>query len=200
MSSQPIEFRSESLEPSEADNFPPHLETIDDIPREIADRRMHAEFGDHITPAVTETIRESPDHLESPEDFARSASKQGIENVEGVLGWSTRPEDPAHVLKGDVGQEIATLIHEDLHRATHPETLHETASHPELRELYEGITEHFTEQASEGIHGFRKGEAYPEQVESARRLAAEVGEEALRDWFFKHELTDELRQALERLS
>lgn len=189
---------------SEADENPAimgsrRLETIDDIPREIADRRLHAEFGADIAPERSELLHERPDVLERPEDFARSAEAAGLVDSEGVLGWSTRPEDPAHVLKGDVGHEIATLIHEDLHRATHTGTLREVHDNPALGALYEGVTEHFTERAAVGLHGFQPGEVYPEQVEAARRLEIEVGEGALRDWFFKNELSGELQRALGRL-
>ncbi len=190
---------------SEADEIPAisggrHLETLDDIPREIADRRLHAEFGADIAPEPSELLHERPDVLESPEDFARSAKAAGLNDSEGILGWSTRPEDPAHVLKGDVGREIATLIHEDLHRATHPETLRETGNDPAMRDLYEGVTEHFTERAAAGLHGFQPGEVYPEQVEAARLLEDEVGEGELRDWFFRHELREEFRQIIDRLN
>jgi len=177
-----------------------HLESLDDIPREIANRRLHAEFGADIAPERSELLHERPDVLERPGDFARSAKAAGLGDSEGVLGWSTRPEDPAHVLKGDVGREIATLIHEDLHRATHSGTLREVHDNPALGSLYEGVTEHFTERAAAGLTGFKPGEVYPEQVEAARILETEVGEGALRDWFFKNELSGELQRALERLS
>lgn len=176
------------------------LESLDDIPREIADRRLHAEFGEFIAPEKSEIIREIPDVLEKPEEFAESAKKVGLEDTRGVLGWSTDLEVPAHVLKGDVGREIATLIHEDLHRLTHPETLREIYSDPALRDLYEGITEYLTEHAANGLHGHKAGECYPEQVESARQLAAEVGETELRKYFFQHELAGEVRDAIRRLS
>ena len=176
-----------------------HLESLDDIPREIASKRLHAEFSDHLAPETAGIIAEKPDLIESSERFAESADKAGLAETEGILGWSTRLEDPAHVLRGDVGSEIATLIHEDLHRSTHPETLRQVNANPALGNLYEGATEHFTEQASDGLHGFQPGEVYPEQVEAARLLSGEVGEEALRDWFFKHELNEELRLALDRL-
>ena len=175
------------------------LETLDDIPREIADRRLHAEFGPWLAPEKSEVVRESQDILERPEDFAESAKAVGVEDAEGILGWSTKLEEPAHVLKGDVGREIATLIHEDLHRFTSPETLREIYADPELKDIYEGVTERFTEQAAHGLHEFRPGEVYPEQVEAARQLASEVGEEALRDWYFRHEVAEDLQRALDRL-
>lgn len=163
------------------------LETVDDIPREIADRRLHAEFGDCIPSENAEIVREAPDVLEKQEQFEESARAAGIEDPEGVLGWSTKLEDPAHVLKGDVGREIATLIHEDLHRYTSPETFKEIHADPALLDIYEGITERFTEKASESLHGFKSGEVYPEQVEAARQLAAEVGDDAIKDWYFRNE-------------
>jgi hypothetical protein len=176
------------------------IESLDDIPRELADRRLHAEFGEHIAPEESRTIREIPDRIEKSEEFTETARQAGHVVKEGDLGYSTRLEAPAHVLKGDVGTEIATLIHEDLHRVTSPETLMEIHSDPKLKRLYEGVTEHFTERASEGLFGFEPGKCYPEEVEAAKRLGSEVGEKALRDWFFKHELTDELRDALDRIS
>jgi hypothetical protein len=176
------------------------LESLDDIPREIANRRLHAEFGADIAPERSELLRERPDLLERPEDFARTAKTAGLADSEGVLGWSTRPEDPAHVLKGDVGREIATLIHEDLHRATHPETLREIGSDPALGALYEGVTEHFTERAAVGLHGFQPGKVYPEEVETARRIAGEVGDGALRGWFFRNELGGEVAKTIRRLT
>lgn len=175
------------------------LESLDDIPREIADRRLHAEFGPWLAPERSEIVRETPDVLEKPEQFAESAKAVGLEDPEGVLGWSMNLEEPAHVLKGDVGREIATLIHEDLHRFTSPETLREIQSAPELRDLYEGVTERFTEQAAEGLHGFEPGKIYPEQVEAAGQLATEVGDHALRDWYFSHEVAEDLQRALDRL-
>ena len=175
------------------------LESLDDIPREIADRRLHAEFGSWIAPEKSEIVRNSSDRIERSEEFAESAKQAGLIETEGVLGWSTKLEDPAHVLRGDVGMEIATLIHEDLHRFTSPETLKEIYVDPELKDLYEGITERFTEQAAQGLHGFQPGEVYPKQVEVADRIASEVGEHALRDWYFRHEVAEELQNALDAL-
>ncbi len=175
------------------------LETLDDIPREIADRRLHAEFGPWLDPEKSEIVRLKPDVLEKPTEFTESANAIGLADPEGVLGWSTKLEDPAHVLKGDVGREIATLIHEDLHRFTSPETLKEIYADPELKDIYEGVTERFTEQASEGLHGFELGKIYTEEVEAARQIASEAGDSALRDWYFRHEVAEDLRRALDRL-
>jgi hypothetical protein len=36
-------------------------------------------------------------------------------------------------------------------------------------------------------------------VESVRQAADEVGEQGLRDWFFKHEVSEELQKALDRM-
>lgn len=197
MKTQSSELGSEISEPQMPDR---RLEALDDISREIAERRLHAEYSDSILPEKFEKLREVPDLLEKPDDFIQNAREAGINSTEGVLGYSTQIEDPAHILKRDVGQEIATLIHEDLHRLTHPETLREVHSNESIRDLYEGVTEHFTIRAADGLHGFKAGECYPEQVEAAEKLSTEVGDQALRDWFFKHELTEELRQALERTS
>lgn len=197
MKTQSSELGSEASESQLPDR---RLETLDDIPREIAERRLHAEYSNSISPEKFEKLREIPDLLEKPDDFVESAREAGIKSTEGILGYSTQLEDPAHVLKADVGKEIATLIHEDLHRMTHPETLREVHANESLRDLYEGVTEHFTIRAADGLHGFKAGECYPEQVEAAEKLSTEVGDEALRDWFFKHELTEELSQALDRLA
>lgn len=175
------------------------LETLDDIPREIADRRLHAEFGPWLVPEKSEVLRETPDILEEPADFTESAKSVGLDNPEGVLGWSTKLEDPAHVLKGDVGREIATLIHEDLHRYTSADTLKEIYADPELKNIYEGVTERFTEQAAAGLYGFEPGNIYPEEVEAACQLASEAGDSALRDWYFRHEIAEDLQRALDRL-
>ena len=174
------------------------IETLDDIPREIAEKRIQNEFGSDVSADGLRALHESPDRIEKTGDFEKTAREAGLEHTEGVLGYSTRPEDPAHVLKGDVGREIATLIHEDLHRLTHPETLREVQSNPELHKLYEGATERFTERTAASLHGFQPGECYPEQVKNAEKLATEVGDQSVRDWFFKHELSEELSQALER--
>ena len=176
------------------------LESLDDIPREIADHRIHAEFGDLIASEKSEIVREKPDVLEKPDEFAESAKKIGLQNTEGVLGYSTKLEEPAHILKGDVGTEIATLIHEDLHRLTHPETMREMTSTESRGRLYEGITEHLTEKASAGLHGFRPGEVYQDEVHHAEDVIGETGEQNLRDYFFKHEISDEMQKAIERLS
>jgi hypothetical protein len=100
----------------------------------------------------------------------------------------------------DMAVRIATNGHEDFHRLTHPETLLEAAENPALKEFYEGLTEYFTQQAMEGLHEYKPGEVYPEHVETVRQLASEVGEQSLRDWFFKHELSEELSRALDRIS
>lgn len=197
MKTQPSELGSEIRESQTPER---RLETLDDIPREIAERRLHAEYSNSILPEKFGKLREAPDLLEKPDDFVHNAREAGINSTEGVLGYSTQLEDPAHVLKADVGQEIATLIHEDLHRMTHPETLREVHANESLRDLYEGVTEHFTIRAADGLQGFKAGECYPGQVEAAEKLSTEVGDEALRDWFFKHELTEELRQALDRFA
>lgn len=176
------------------------LETLDDIPREIADRRLHAEFSDLIPPERSETLRERPDRIEKPDEFKESANKAGLEHTDGVLGWSTDLESPAHVLKGEVPKEITTLIHEDLHRLTHPETLKEMRATPALNNLYEGITEYLTEHAARNLHEYKSGECYPEQSRTAEKLAAEIGERNLRGFFFQHEMTEETQKALDGLS
>lgn len=176
------------------------LESLDDITREIADRRLTSEYAEVLPPERLEILRNLPDRIESPEDFSQAATKAGIQETDGVLGWSTDLESPAHVRQGDVPVEIATLIHEDLHRVTAPETMREMTDDPALRELYEGITEFFTERAANGLHEHESGECYPEQVKAAEKLSEEVGETALRDFFFKHELTDEVQAAIRRVS
>jgi hypothetical protein len=176
------------------------LETLDDIPREIADRRLHAEFSEFISPEQSKTLRERQDRIEKPEDFKESAKKAGLDHTEDVIGWSTNLESPAHVLKGEIPKEVTTLIHEDLHRFTHPETLKEMRASPELHELYEGVTEYLTDRAATGLHDYKAGEFYPEQVKTAEKLAAEVGETNLRKFFFQHELTEEVEKALDQLS
>jgi hypothetical protein len=176
-----------------------HLESLDDIVREIADRRINAEFGDFIPPERVQTLRDVPDELETGEAFDRSAEKAGLGNTTGVLGWSTHLEAPAHVLKGEVPVEVATLVHEDLHRLTHAETLREFTATPELRNLYEGVTECLTEQAVHDLHEHKSGECYPEQMQEAKRLSEIVGESDLRRYYFDHEVSNEVRQAIERL-
>lgn len=175
------------------------LESLDDITREISDRRLQAEFADLVTPEKTDALINQPDRLEKPGEFESVARAAGVERTDGVLGWSTNLESPAHVRKGEVPQEIATLIHEDLHRLTAPETLHEMTSTPALRELYEGITEYLTNKATEGLHEYEAGECYPKQTEAANLLASEVGEDKLRVFFFKHELPGEIQAAIDRL-
>lgn len=179
---------------------PKHLlETLDDIPREIADRRLQREFGDQVPSDRLDALQLSPDQIEDNAAFASRASQAGINQTEGLLGWSTDLESPAHIRRGEVPREIATLVHEDLHRLTHPETLSEGTADPALRVLYEGVTEYLTQQAVEGLRGHKPLEAYPEQVAAASRLAGEVGEDAIKAWFFRHEMSDELQQAIARL-
>jgi hypothetical protein len=176
-----------------------HLESLDDITREIADRRLHADFSESISGDKAEILRNIPDHIEDPEAFSKAAKDAGVEDTKGILGWSTDLETSAHILRGEVPREVATLVHEDLHRLTHPETLSETAGDPVLRELYEGVTEYLTQHAVEDLHGRQPHEAYPEQTAVAAELAGEVGDEAIKAWYFRHEVSDELRQALSRL-
>ena len=175
------------------------IESLDDIPREIADRRLHAEFGENISSEKADKIRENPDRMEKKEAFEESAKKAGMEQTEGVLGWSTDLESPAHVLKGEVPEEIATLVHEDLHRLTHPGTLHEMTGSAALRNLYEGITEYLAGNAVEGLHDYQSGRSYPQQVEAAKHLANEVGDDNLRAYFFKHEMADAVASAIDHL-
>lgn len=204
MSTHSTEIGSETRETVEThDRFDigRRIESLDDITREISDRRIHAEFGESINPEKSKLLREVPDKIEKDEDFEQSARNHGIDDTEGLRGFATRSEDPAHVRRmEDVSRRIATEGHEDLHRMTHPETLHEEAESSAIKEFYEGVTEYLNEQAMEGLHEHQRGEIYPEQVEAARQLANEVGEQALRDWYFKHELSEELRQALDRMN
>lgn len=178
-----------------------HIESLDDITREISDRRIHSEFGSWIEPEKSALLRETPDEIETNGNFEKAARAHGIDDTEGLRGFATRPEDPAHVRRmEDVATRIATEGHEDLHRLTHPETLRETSDNPALKEFYEGVTEYLTQSSMDGLHEYLPGDVYPEQVEIARNLASEVGDQALRDWFFKHELSAELRQAMDRLN
>ena len=174
------------------------IESLDDITRELADRRLHTEYGEHIAPVKSEVLRAKPDVVEKPEEFVKKAREANLD-PEGVLGFSTKLEVPGHILKGDVGQEIATMIHEDLHRLTAPETLREMSANDARHDLYEGVTEHFTECASKGLYRFEPGQVCPKKVEEAERLGAEVGDKALRDWYFHHEVTEELQKALDRI-
>lgn len=191
------EIESESAERRIGE--PRRLESVDDIAREISDRRVCAEFKDVLPAERIEVLREIPDRLETSSAFRDSAERAGIKSTEGVLGWSTNLETPAHILKGDVPREVATLIHEDLHRLTHPETMRELRTTPELKDLYEGITEFLTERAGSDLHGHRSGECYPEQVREAQRLAEEIGETNLRKYYFQNEFREEVHRAIERL-
>ena len=176
------------------------IESLDDIVREIADRRLSTEFSESIPPERAEVVRENTDRIEQAEEFERAAWKAGITDTTGVLGWSTDLESPAHVLKNDVSTEIATLIHEDLHRTTHQDTLREMTATPELRSLYEGITERFTQRAAAGLHEYAPGKCYPDEVRHAEELVGEVGDQKLRDYFFKHEMAEEVQRAIERFA
>jgi hypothetical protein len=176
------------------------LETLDDIPREIADRRLHAEFSEFISPEQSEILRKRQDRIEKPEDFKQSAKNAGLDHAESVLGWSTKLEAPAHVLKNEVPKEIATLVHEDLHRLTDETTVKELTSSQPLIELYEGLTEYFTEKAVTGLHKHQSGECYPDEVRQAGDLVNEVGETKVREFFFKHEMHEDVLGAIQRLS
>jgi hypothetical protein len=175
------------------------IESLDDIVREIADRRLASEFRDSIPPERAEVVRARPDRIEPTDEFEREARTAGIKETSGVLGWSTNLESPAHIMKNEVPTEIATLIHEDAHRMTHQETLREMTATPERRAIYEGITELFTQQAANGLHEFVPGECYTDEVALAEKLMSEVGEQTLRDYFFKHELFGEVQKAIERV-
>ena len=174
------------------------IESLDDIVREIAERRLVSELHDSVQAERVETMRQRPDLIEQQAEFEREAWKAGIRDTSGVLGWSTNLESPAHVLKNDVSTEIATLIHEDAHRLTHPETLREMSATPARKALYEGMTELLTQRAANGLHEYEPGRCYPDEVRRAETLAEEVGEHKMRAYFFKHELTDEVRRAIER--
>lgn len=191
------EIESESAERGIGE--PRRLESLDDIVREISDRRVSAEFKDVLPADRIEVLREIPDRLETSSVFRDSAERAGIKRTEGVLGWSTNLETPAHILKGDVPREVSTVIHEDLHRLTHPETMRELTTTPALKDLYEGITEFLTERAVSDLHGHKSGECYPEQVREAQRLTEEIGETDLRKYYFQNEFGEEVRRAIERL-
>lgn len=175
------------------------LETLDDIPREIADRRLHGEFGEHIPPERSEVLQQHPDSIEPTEAFEATAHQAGIERTENVLGWSTDLESPAHVRKGDVGREIATLIHEDLHRVTHPISRAELSSTESRQNLYEGITELYTQRATESLHGQGLGECYEDNMRHATALEQMVGDVELRRYYFEHELPETIGRAIERI-
>ena len=201
MSHSPIEIELETRETPESHDIGRRIESPDDIVREIADRRLHAEFGEMIPPERSSMLIESPDSFESSEEFDRIARSHGIAHTEGLLGYMRRPEDPAHVWRGkDVAERIATTIHEDMHRLTHPEVLESAMENPTLKEFYEGVTEYLSQQTLDGLHEFKPGEVYPEQVEMARQITGEVGEQAMRDWFFKNEVSEELSRALDRIT
>lgn len=187
-----------SHEVEEASITERRIESLDDIVREIADRRLMSEFQESIPPERAEVVRECSDQIELPDEFEKEAIEAGIADTRGVLGWSTNLESPAHVLRNDVPTEIATLIHEDTHRMTHKETLREMTATPAHRALYEGITELFTQQAAKGLHESAPGECYTEEVALAEKLMSEVGDQSLRDYFFKHEMVDQVQKAIER--
>jgi hypothetical protein len=177
----------------------PLIESPDDIIREISRRRMLAEYSADIPPERIRLLIESPDQLEKPDEFQAAAATESFTPTETTLGWSKDLESPAHVRRGDVPREVATMVHEDLHRMTDPVTMREMSSSKPLNELYEGITEYFSERAVEDLHGHVPGECYPEQAELAKTLAEEAGDESLRAYYFRHELTDDLKKALNRI-
>lgn len=187
----------------EVDEIPkitePPIESPDDIIREISRRRMLAEYSSDIPSERLGSLFEVPDQLETPDEFQASAEAEGFTPKESTLGWSTNLESPAHVRRGEIPREIATMLHEDLHRMTDPETMREMSSSHSLNQLYEGITEYFTEKAVEDLHGHASGECYPEQAELAKAVADDAGEESIRAYYFRHELTDDLKTALNRI-
>jgi hypothetical protein len=188
-----------SHEIKEAPTAERRIESLDDIVREIADRRLVAEFRDTIPPECAEVVRAHPDCIESQDEFERRAENAGIRDTNGVLGWSTNLESPAHILRSDVSTEIATLIHEDTHRMTHKETLREMTVTPQHQALYEGITEHFTQQATNGLYENESEGCYTAEVAAAKELVNETGEQKIRDYYFKHEMVTEVQAAIERL-
>ena len=194
-------FNEIGSETREAPKIGRRIESLDDITREISQRRIHAEFGPWIDPERSALVREIPDKIEDDEQFEESAHAHGFDDTEGLCGFATRPEDPAYVRRGDdVAERIATAGHEDLHRLTHPEILRETSENAPLKDFYEGVTEYLNLQAMDGLHEYQPVEVYSKQVEAARQLADEVGEQSLRDWYFKHELSEELSRALDRIA
>jgi hypothetical protein len=189
-------FEDNSEQPSPLQN----LESLDDISRDIADQRLSATYSDVIPPERMDVLHEHPDRIETRDQFDRAAVEAGILDTDGVLGWSTDLESPAHVLKGDVAEEISTLVHEDLHRLTAPETMAQMTASPELRDLYEGVTEFLTEKAVDDLHEHQAGRCYPEEVELAGTLAEDVGEPALEKFYFEHDFADEVGAAIDRLT
>ena len=92
----------ESSETSKAPFGGRKIESLDDITRELSDRRLHAEYGEHIAPEKSKVLRETPDIVEKPEEFAKKAREAKL-NPEGLLGYSSKLEVPGHIRKGDVG-------------------------------------------------------------------------------------------------
>lgn len=178
----------------------PLIESPDDIIREISRRRMLAEYSTDIPPERIRSLIEAPDQLEKPDQFQGAAEAEGFTPQESTLGWSKNLESPAHVRRSDVPREVETMVHEDLHRLTDPETMREMSASKPLNDLYEGITEYFSERAVGDLQGHASGECYPEQAELAKTVADDIGEESLRAYYFRHELTPALSSAIEQLS
>ena len=180
------------------------IENLDDITRQLADRRIKAEFSESIPAGRMEILQAHPDLIEKPDKFKEEALKVGYTNkqIETLLGYSspTHPELSGHILKNEMPTEISTVIHEDLHRVGSPETFREMKADPALNEVYEGITEYFTQKAAEGLHGYQPGRCYPEGVQQAERIALEAGDPALRKFFFQHEMTEEVGKAIEKIN
>ena len=192
-------MKTEASERAELPQQSGEIRCPDDIVREIADRRFEAAFGSDVPQAVKAEIRENHDKIEKAEDFEKSANQAGISTPENVLGFVERADEPAHIRDGPVPVEIATKIHEDIHRATHPETMKEMTASPEIQRLYEGITEYLTQKAAEDMHGNASDFAYESEVRDAESLSTEVGEPKLQAYLFRHESTSEIEQALDRI-
>lgn len=193
-------MKAEAFERAEIPRRPDEIRCPEDIVREIADRRFEAAFGPEVPPYVREDIRENTDQIEQSEDFEESAKQAGISAPESVLGFVEKPNEPAHIRDGPVPVEVATKIHEDLHRATHPETMKEMTSSPEMRELYEGITEYLTQKGLEDLHGNASDCCYQSEVAEAEKLADEVGDSKLQGYIFRNEMADEVERAIQRLA
>ncbi len=103
---------------------------------------------------------------------------QGAANCAGVTLQNASYDTPVIYYASDV-KDATVLLHEGLHAYEHPkfsESLRNFAS--------EGATEYFTRQIADDIRAEAKS-GYDDEVEKVRALVGVIGEDALRQAYFK---------------
>ena len=186
MIDQPTEKQA-SAEAADTGRLRTYFQDVD----EQAVRELSEKYGDLVPPDRLKSVEDHPTRFELPADFERNYRAEfGHQPEPGLVGYTER-DRPAHVSTEDPTGIPGTVLHERLHQMADA-----NASKAFGNGLYEGITEDLAIEASRHEPELTDRVAYPEARAEAHALRHTLGDDAIKEAYFKGDTT-KLRERLE---